>query len=343
MRSGRVIHTVSCHAEGEVGDVIVGGVVPPPGDTLAEQARFLHDDGALRALMLNEPRGGVFRHVNLLVPPIDPRADVGFLVMEPCHTPPMSGSNAMCVATVVLETGMVTPVEPTTELMLEAPGGLVPVRARWAGGRVEEVTITNVASFADRLDATIEVEGLGTLQVDTAFGGDSFVLVDADALGFDVHPSEAADLAAVGARLTAAANEQLGFSHPDPDLGWHHVSFCQIARPVEWVDGVWQQRSTTVIDPGKLDRSPTGTGVSARLAVLAARGRAGVGDRLVMRSIIDSAFTGEIAAAATVAGRPAVIPTITGRAWLTGTHQHFVDPEDPWPRGYRLADTWPGG
>jgi proline racemase len=337
-----VVHTVSCHAAGEVGDVIVGGVTPPPGATLAEQARWIHRDGALRDLMLNEPRGGVFRHVNLLVPPVDPSAQVGFIIMEPCHTPPMSGSNSMCVATVVLETGLVPMEEPETLLRLEAPGGTVAVRARCHDGKVESVTVTNLGSFVDRLDAPLEVEGIGTVRVDTAFGGDSFVLVDAADLGFALHPSEAADLARVGAILTAAANEQLGFSHPDPSLDWQHLSFCQIAGPLEHEGGWATMRSTTVIEPGKLDRSPTGTGVSARLAVLAARGEADVGDRLRMRSIIDSVFEGRIAARTTVGDRAAVVPEITGSAWITGTHQHFVDPDDPWPRGYRLADTWPG-
>ncbi len=343
MRSTKVIHTVSCHAAGEVGDVIVGGVAPPPGDTLAEQTRWLQADGELRELLLNEPRGGVFRHVNLLVPPRHPDAAVGFLIMEPCHNPPMSGSNAMCVATVVLESGIVPIVEPVTELTLEAPGGLVPVRAQCRDGKVESVTVTNLASFADRLDVPLEVPGHGTVTVDTAFGGDSFVLVDAAALGFSVEPSEAAELARLGAVITAAANEQLGFTHPDPALAWNHVSFCQLAGPLETIDGVATMRSTTVIEPGKLDRSPTGTGVSARLAVLAAKGQLGPGDRLVMRSVIDSVFTGRIAARTEVAGRPAIVPEITGSAWVTGTHQHLVDPSDPWPRGYRVADTWPGG
>ena len=343
MRSDRAIHVVSSHAAGEVGDVVVGGVAPPPGETLAEQARWLHADGELRELLLNEPRGGVFRHANLLVPPRDPAAAVGFIIMEPCHTPPMSGSNSMCVATVVLETGIVPMTEPVTELVLEAPGGPVPVRARCRDGKVESVTITNLPSFADRLDTTIEVDGHGSIRVDTAFGGDSFVLVDAVDLGVRVDPSEAADLARLGTRITAAANEQLGFAHPDAALGWNHLSFCQIAGPLETVGGTATMRSTTVIEPGKLDRSPTGTGVSARMAVLAARGRLDVGDELVMRSIIDSTFVGRIAGRTSVGGRPAIRPEVTGTAWITGVHQHLVDPTDPWPRGYRVADTWPGG
>lgn len=343
MGPGTVVRTVSCHAAGEVGDVIVGGVEPPPGDTIWAQSRWIADDGTLRDFMLNEPRGGVFRHVNLLVPAVTPGADVGFIIMEPVHTPPMSGSNTMCVATVVLETGIVEMSEPTTSLVLEAPAGLVHVEARCRDGKVEEVSFQNVASFADRLDAVIELDGIGSLRVDTAFGGDSFVLVDARDLGFSLDPSEAADLARVGRQVTEAANAQLGFSHPGDDgLDWNHISFCQIATPpVDDGDGRLTMTGTTVIDPGKLDRSPTGTGVSARLAVLAARGRADVGDRLVMRSIIGSEFVGTISSATTVGDRAAIVPTVAGTAWITGTHEHTLDPGDPWPTGYRLGDTWP--
>lgn len=175
-----------------------------------------------------------------------------------------------------------------------------------------------------------------------AFGGDSFVLVDAADLGFTIAPDEAADLACTGVAITRAANEQLGFRHPDPSLDWGHISFCQIAGPLRrGDDGVERMTSTTVIDPGKLDRSPTGTGVSARTAVRAARSEMSVGDRMVMHSIIDSTFSGTILSETTVGERPAIVPEISGQAWITGTHQHMVDPTDPWPQGYRLSDTWP--
>ena len=332
------IEIVGCHAEGEVGDVIVGGVAPPPGESLWAQSRWIDTDQTLRNLVLNEPRGGVFRHVNLLVPAVSPEAVAGFIIMEPCHTPPMSGSNSMCVATVLLETGRVPMVEPVTEFTIEAPGGLVAVRAECRDGRVERVAVQNLPSFADRLDAMLDVPGIGPVRVDTAFGGDSFVLVDAADLGMAVEPGSAAELAAIGRSITAAANEQLGFRHPtNPD--WAHISFCQIAGPLtEGPDGFALQ-STSVIDPGKLDRSPTGTGVSARLAVLYARGQASVGDQLLMRSVIGSEFRGRI-----VETTPdgSIIPEISGRAWITGVTNHLVDPTDPWPTGYRVADTWPG-
>src|SRR6195952_5342741 len=195
MRSSKVIHVVSCHAEGEVGDVIVGGVLPPPGDTLWAQSRFIARDQALRNFVLNEPRGGVFRHINLLVPPKNPRAQMGFIIMEPEDTPPMSGSNSICVATVLLDTGIIAMTEPETRLTLEAPGGIVEIVAQCRNGKAERITVTNVPSFSDRLDAKLEVEGVGTLTVHTAYGGDSFVIADADALGFEVAPGEARELA----------------------------------------------------------------------------------------------------------------------------------------------------
>ncbi len=340
MRSARVVHVVSCHAEGEVGNVIVGGVAPPPGATLWDKARWIDRDGELRGFVLNEPRGGVFKHVNLLLPAVDPRAAFGFIIMEPEHTPPMSGSNSMCIATVLLDSGMIEMREPVTEFRLEAPGGLILVRAHCADGKAQSIEIENVASFADRLDATLEVEGLGSLTVDTAYGGDSFVIVDAAALGFGITPDEAAELAATGARITAAANEQLGFTHPEnPD--WAHISFCQFACPLLDEDGIPVSRNAVVIDPGKLDRSPTGTGCSARMAVLHARGELRVGDRMVGRSIIDSRFDCRVVAETRIGERPAIVPAIRGRAWITGTHQLMLDPDDPWPSGYRVGDTWP--
>jgi proline racemase len=328
VRSSRSIHIVSCHAEGEVGDVIVGGVASPPGDTLWEQSRFIARDQSLRDFVLNEPRGGVFRHVNLLVPPKNSKAQMGFIIMEPEDTPPMSGSNSICVATVLLDTGIVAMTEPETRLTLEAPGGLVEIVAQCRDGKAERITVTNVPSFADRLQVSLEVTGLGTLTVDTAYGGDSFVIVDAPSLGFSVTPDEARDLAETGIRITRAANEQLGFTHPtNPD--WSHFSFCQIAMPVERRDGILTAANAVAIQPGKIDRSPTGTGASARMAVMRAKGEMQVGDRYLARSIIGSEFLGRIEADATLGGRPAIIPSISGRAWISGTRIEMLDPSDP--------------
>ena len=340
MRSSKVIHVVSCHAEGEVGDVIVGGVAPPPGATLWEQSRWIARDQKLRNFVLNEPRGGVFRHVNLLVPAKDPRAQMAWIIMEPADTPPMSGSNSLCVSTVLLDSGILPMTEPETRLVLEAPGGLIEAVAQCRDGKVQRVEVKNVPSFADQLDAMIEVEGVGSLKVDTAYGGDSFVIADARTLGFALTADEAADLVATGLKITRAANEQLGFVHP-LNKDWAHISFCQIAAPVERIDGVLTAANAVVIRPGKIDRSPCGTGCSARMAVLHAKGQMQDGERFVGRSIIGSEFHCRIAGVTEVAGRPAIHPCLSGRAWITGTHQHLLDPDDPWPQGYRLSDTWP--
>ena len=272
MRSKRQIHIIGCHAEGEVGDVIVGGVAPPPGDTLWDQRAWIAADDRLRRFLLREPRGGVLRHINLLVPPKSPEADAAFIIMEPEDTPPMSGSNSICVATVLVDAGIVPVETPETRLTLEAPGGLVEARVRVENGKAQSVTIRNVPSFADRLDAALEVEGLGTLTVDTAYGGDSFVIVDAAALDFTLDPSEARALAETGVRITRAADEQLPFRHPErPD--WAHYSFCQFAGPLHEDAGALTGANAVAIRPGKIDRSPTGTGCSARMAVLAAKAR----------------------------------------------------------------------
>ncbi len=339
MRSSKTIHVISAHAEGEVGDVIVGGVAPPPGETLWDQSRWIARDNTLRNFVLNEPRGGVFRHVNLLVPPKNPDADAAFIIMEPEDTPPMSGSNSICVSTVLLDAGILPMTEPETRITLEAPGGLVRVRAECRDGKAERIFVENLPSFAGRLDAALEVEGIGSLKVDTAYGGDSFVIVDAAAMGFGLTPDEAHDIARLGVRITKAADEQLGFHHPtNPD--WRHFSFCLFAGPVSREGNELRTGAAVAIRPGKVDRSPTGTALSARMAVLHARGQMGEGDRLTAVSLIGSTFAGRILGTTTVGDLPAIRPEISGRGWITGIHQHMLDPSDPWPEGYRLTDTW---
>ncbi|MCE8515623.1 proline racemase family protein [Ruegeria pomeroyi] len=339
MRSSKTIHVISAHAEGEVGDVIVGGVAPPPGETLWEQRNWIARDGRLRNFVLNEPRGGVFRHVNLLVPPKDPRADAAFIIMEPEDTPPMSGSNSICVSTVLLDSGLVEMVEPVTELVLEAPGGLVHVRAECRNGKAERIFVRNLPSFAAQLDVALDVPGVGRVTVDTAFGGDSFVVVRPQDVGVEIARDRARDLAEMGIAITNAANAQLGFQHPE-NPEWRHISFCLFAGEIERRDGVLRAASAVAIQPGKIDRSPTGTAVSARMAILHARGEMAEGEQFVATSIIGSEFSGRIAGLTSVGDRPAILPEISGRGWITGIHQHMLDPDDPWPEGYRLRDTW---
>ncbi len=339
MRARRALTVVGCHAGGEVGNVVVGGVLPPPGETVFEQMRSLARDDSLRRLLLREPRGSVAAHANLVVPPTRADCDAGFIIMEPTEYPAMSGSNTICVATVLLETGMVEMREPETSLRLEAPAGAVGITAACRDGRCESVELTNVPCFADRLDAALEVDGLGSLTVDVAFGGMWFAIADAQALGFALEPSEARDLSLVGERIRAAAREQLPCSHPEnPSIA--NVSIVQIAQPWQGVGAV--TRNAVVVAPGRLDRSATGTGLSARMATLFARNLMRVGDGMTHASVIGSTFDGRIVSETSVGGRPAIVPTIRGSAWITGITQVLVDPTDPFPEGYLLTDTWPG-
>jgi proline racemase len=338
VRARRSITVVGCHAGGEIGNVVVGGVLPPKGSTVFEQMKTLRDeDDGLRRLLLREPRGSVACHANLVVPATRDDCDAGFIIMEPTEYPAMSGSNTICTTTVLLETGVVEMQEPETVVRLEAPGGVVEARAACHEGRCESVEFTNVACFVEHLDAPLEVEGLGTLQVDVAYGGMWYAIADAKALGFAIEPEEARALSLAGERIRAAAREQLTCSHPqNPDIAG--VSIVQIAQPWQGIGNV--SRNAVVVAPGRLDRSATGTGLSARLAVLHARGLMKVGDSMTHASAIGSTFDGRIVEETRVGDRDAIVPAIRGSAWITGLWQVLVDPTDPYPEGYLLSDTW---
>ncbi|WP_292167645.1 proline racemase family protein, partial [Mesorhizobium sp.] len=275
--------------------------------------------------------------VNLLVPSTRDDCAAGAIIMEPTEYPPMSGSNTICVATVLLETGMVPMQEPETRFNLDMPGGVIEVRAECRDGKCVSITLRNAPAFAERLDASIEVEGLGTLTVDIAYGGMFYAIVDAKALGFSVAPDEARELAVAGEKIRHAAREQLDVVHPE----FEHVrgvSIVQFAMPFQGPGNV--TRNTCIVSPGRSDRSPTGTGTSARMAVLQARGLMQVGEVLIHESIIGSRFTGRIVELTEIGGRKAIVPEITGRAWITGEHVYYLDPTDPYPQGYVLSDTW---
>ncbi len=339
MRARRSITVIDCHAGGEVGNVVVAGVPPLAGATVFEQMQTLAADDSLRHFLLREPRGSVATHANLLVPSTRPDCEWGYIIMEPTEYPAMSGSNTICVATVLLETGFVEMTEPETVLRLEAPGGVVEVRAACRDGRVESVELTNVASFVAQLGAPLQVDELGTIDVDVAYGGMWYAIADAAALGFAIEPHEARDLSRVGELIRAAAREQLVCVHPEnPSIAG--VSIVQIAEPWQGVGAV--TRNAVVVAPGRLDRSATGTGLSARMAVLHARGLMGVGDAMTHASVLGSTFDGRIVSTTDLDGTPAIIPAIRGRAWITGTTELYVDPDDPFPEGYLLTDTWPG-
>jgi trans-L-3-hydroxyproline dehydratase len=336
----RVITVVSAHAEGEVGDVITGGVLPPAGRTMLDKKQTMErDHDHVRRLLIQEPRGSVARHVNLLVPPTRDDCVAGAIIMEPTEYPPMSGSNTMCVATVLLETGIVPMVEPETRFRLDMPAGPVDIIAQCRRGKCVSVTIENVPSMALKLDCALDIAGHGTITCDIAYGGMIFAICDAAALGFSIAPDEARDLAKLGEMVRTAARAQHPVAHPVfNDI--RDVSIVQFAGPVDRIDGGYRARNTCIISPGRSDRSPTGTGTCARMALLHAKGLMKAGNQLVHESIIGSTFTGRILSETRVGGLSAIVPSITGRAWLTGYHQHIVDPTDPWPEGYRVADTW---
>jgi len=329
---------VGCHAEGEVGDVIVGGVLPPAGKTMMERMIIMErDHDHIRKMLIHEPRGSVARHLNLIVPPIDPTCAAGVIIMEPTEYVPMSGSNAICVATVLLETGIIPMQEPVTRFKLEMPGGVIEIIAECEGGKCRSISFRNAPAFAVVLDGVLEVEGHGTISLDIGYGGLFFGIVDAKALGFEVKPNEARDLAILGAKIRSASREQFDVVHPDyPNV--RGVSLVQFAMPFEGSGKV--TRNTCIVPPGRSDRSPTGTGTSARMAVLQAKGLMGVGDELIHASIIGSRFIGKILEVHKTGERTTITPQITGRAWITGQHIYMLDPEDPWPEGYSVCDTW---
>ncbi len=341
MAGKRIIAVVGCHAEGEQGDVITGGVLPPAGDTMmAKKLAFERDHDDIRRLLICEPRGSVARHVNLIVPSTRDDCAAGAIIMEPTEYPPMSGSNTMCIATVLLETGVIAMVEPETRFRLDMPAGPVDIVAECRDGKCLSVTLKNVPAFAFALDAPLEVAGLSTsIIIDIAYGGMIYAIVDAAALGFEVVPDEARDLAVLGEQIRVAAREQHPVVHPEsPDI--KNVSIVQFAGPLTNEGNRVRARNTCIVSPGRSDRSPTGTGTTARMAVLHARGVLHVGGGLTHSSIIGSEFHGTIVGETTVGSFPAIEATIRGRAWITGLHHYFVDGADPWPSGYVLSDTW---
>jgi hypothetical protein len=338
MHAARRVSVVGCHAEGEIGDVIVAGFPVPAGDSVyARMVAFRAQYDDWRRFLILEPRGSVARHVNLLVPPSDPRCVAGAIIMEPTEYVPSSGSNLICIATVLLETGRVPMVEPVTHFFIEVPGGVVEIRAECHEGKCVTVELVNVPAFVDRLAAPLEVAGVGTLAVDVAYGGMFYALVDATRLGYTLEPHEARELAVLGEQVRRAAREQLVVVHPD-NAGIQGVSIVQLNEPFRGVGAV--TRNTCIVAPGRSDRSPTGTGTCARMAVLHARGQLQVGEGMIHASLIGSRFEGRILGTTTVGGRAAIVPSIRGRGWITGTHEYLLDPTDPFPAGYLLSDTW---
>jgi proline racemase len=345
-----MLQAVDVHAAGEPGRVIVGGVLDVPGATMLEKARHLELHGdTLRRLMLREPRGYPALCANVVLPPTHPTAAAGFVIMEHVEYPGMSGSNTICVVTALLETGMLPIAEPVTELVLEAPAGLIRVRATCDHGKVTGVTFRNVPAFATHLDAVVEVPHLGTVTVDVAYGGMFYVIADAEALGFRITPDEGRDITRVTEMINAAAAEQLPVVHPEQP-GFAGITIGQVSGPPHNPRNSWRNATTVSTralawdNPatwtGVLDRSPCGTGTCAKMAVLHAKGQLAIGEAFRHESILDTVFTGRLVAEARVGDRPAVVPEITGTGWIYAFASYVVDATDPFPEGFTVGDIW---
>lgn len=340
MHLEKLVTVVGAHAEGDVGRVITGGFNPPKASSMFERmTKMERDHDWLRRLMLSDPRGSVNCAVNLLTSPIRDDADIGMIVMEPDYYVPMSGGNLICTVTVALETGFIPMTEPQTIVRVDTPAGLVEAVCECVNGRCKRVTFRNVASFVMHRDAVVEVEGLGTLKADVAYGGMIYCIIDADQLGLTLARHEARDLVGLGERIKAAAATQLPSIHPEnPEI--HTINQTLFAGPIRVENGVKRSKNTVVVSPGRLDRCPCGTGTSARLALLHAQGELAAGELFIHESIVDTEFMSRVVETAQVGSTPAIIPEVSGRAWLTGISHYGVDPDDPFPEGYRLSDTW---
>jgi proline racemase len=350
MRLTNLVQAIDLHAAGEPGRVIVGGVLDVPGKTMFEKMQFFareRDD--LRLRMLREPRGYPAANCNLILPPTDPRADAGFLIMEQTEYVPMSGTNIICTTTALLETGMLAMHEPFTDIVLEAPAGLVPVRANCAHGKVTDVTFRNVPAFAVHLDSPVEVPHLGTVKVDVAWGGMFYFIAEAVPLGLKLTPDEGKDIVRLGEMIKAAVREQLPVVHPEnPEI--RGVTIGVLSGPPSSPGADLKNAaivSTNQLDwdkpatwTGAIDRSPCGTGTCAKMATLHAKGKLMLGQDFRHEGILGTVFTGRLIEETRVGSYTAVVPTITGTAWITGLATYGVDPDDPFPSGFTVGDIW---
>jgi proline racemase len=334
------IKLYNAHCCGEIGDVVIG-LEKINYNSPKEASIALFKDKKWRNFFLNEPRGGVFKHCNIIVKPSDPIADAGFVIMEPEDNPPMSGSNSICVSTVLLEKNFLKMNYPLTQLSLEAPGGIIKVIAECEDNKVKNVSISNLPSFIDKLEVELKTKNYGKIIVSTAYGGDSFLLCDAQDFNLKIVPDNAKSFVDIARELLKEANDQIGFQHPTiPNL--NYISFCQFMEPIYTNEkGEKIAKNTVVIRPGKLDRSPCGTGTSARLALLRKKNQIDINEKIISQSIIDSTFECFIENEIDENSKKMILPNIKGSAFITGEQVLYLDDKDPFPQGYRLNDTWP--
>ena len=336
-----IIEIYNTHCCGEIGDVIVAGDIKLEGETIFEQSKYLFENKKLRNFVLNEPRGGVFKHCNLIVNPKNKEASAGFIIMEPEDNPPMSGSNSICVATVLLEKNLIKSSEPFTSFTLEAPGGLISIKAEVKNKITKSVEIENLPSFVDLMDVKLKTKNYGEIIVSTVFGGDTFIICNARDFNLTIEPKNAKKFVEISKEIIKIANQEFGFSHPTIS-SLDYISFCQFIEPVKINNSQQKEGWNTVcIRPGKLDRSPCGTGTSARLALMKEKNEIDVNEVFISRSIIGSTFETKIKEEFFSNGKKMIKPLIKGSAFITGKQELYVSKNDPFPEGYRLNDTWP--
>jgi len=344
MRFARKFDVVGVHCAGEVGDVVTGGVLDVPGKTMYEKLmHFWTKQDDIRQIIMQEPRGRAAMCSNIVVPPCNPAADAGFITMESEEYPPMSGANTICTTTVLLETGMVPMKEPVSKITLDTAAGLVTCTAVCDNGKCKSVAFDNVPAFVFELDYEVDVPDLGKVKVDIAWGGMIYAIVDAASVGLKITSAQGRKLVEVGEKIKRAVQLAIQPTHPEnPSI--KGVSIVQFTEPIMQGElEVGQDKTavnTVVVSPGRLDRSPCGTGTCARMAVLHARGQLKEGEKFHHLSVIGSEFIGHIRGTTKVGEYDAVLPTVQGSAWLTSFKQVILDPTDPYPLGFRVGDSW---
>jgi|TARA_B100000678_G_scaffold282014_1_gene280433 proline racemase len=347
-----MIHAVDLHACGEPGRVIVGGVLDVPGETMFEKMQYFEQKAdSLRLRMLREPRGYPAANCNLILPSNNPEAAAGFIIMEQTEYPGMSGTNTICVVTTLIETGMVEVNEPFTEFNLDTPAGLISIKAEVRNGKAINVTFENVPAFSVYSNKSIYVPEIGEVKVDVAYGGMFYVILDSEELGLKLTPDNGGKIVRNAEMVKAIASEKLPVVHPEnKDISG--ITIAVVSGPPDNPDATL--KNAVVVSTGKLDwdrpetwkgvidRSPCGTGTCAKMASLFEKNKLDLETDFIHEGILGTTFTGRLVKKTKVGNYDAVVPTITGRAWITGFAQYVLDDSDPFPEGYTIGDIWGG-
>ena len=352
MKVSNMIHAVDLHACGEPGRVIVGGVLDVPGESMFDKMQHLSQKAdSLRLRMLREPRGYPAANCNLILPSNNPEAVAGFIIMEQTEYPGMSGTNTICVVTTLIETGMVEVNEPFTDFKLDTPAGLISIRAEVSNGKATNVTFENVPAFSVYTNESISVPEIGEVKVDVAYGGMFYVILDSEELGLKLSPENGGEIVRVAEMVKAIASEKLPVVHPE-NKEISGITIAVVSGPPE--NPAATLKNVVVVSTGKLDwdrpetwkgvidRSPCGTGTCAKMASLFEKNMLDVDTDFIHEGILGTTFTGRLVRKTKVGNYDAVVPTITGRAWITGFAQYVVDANDPFPEGYTIGDIWGG-